>query len=124
MAVTAGGDEALTALRHTLDAEIAGTPREAIMAANYAALRAGPIGKQPAYGMWGLFHVLQGGFKGTTLFAALVWAASPRERVASAMLVPIDSRAPMPVPIGSASFTPMKLDIFNVTGPVSKMGGR
>lgn len=118
----AGTDATLAALRRTLDAEIAGDGREAIAAANFAALRAGELGKRPAYGMWGLFHVLQAPMDRSVPFAALLQARGG-ERIASIALVPIDSKALMPVPTGPATFTPMKLDLFNVTGPISKMEG-
>ena len=121
--VPLGNDATLEALRVVLDAEIAGQTREAVIATSYSALRAGLLKSRPAYGMWGLFHVLQGGMDKATPAATLIRAANPTERIASIVLVPIGSKALMYVPTGSDKTTPINLDLFNVDGPLSKMAG-
>lgn len=122
-AVPVGEDATLKALRVVLEADVAGQTREEVFAASYAALRAGPLKGKPAYGMWGMFHVLQGAMQRVVPAAARIAAADPSARIASIVLVPIGSKALMYVPTGPGKTTAMKLDLFNVNGPLSKMAG-
>ena len=114
----------LTALRSTLGSMASGLKREPTIAASFDALAAGELGRRPAYGMWGLFHTVRESVNKGMPFAALVQHGQTRfaNHVASIPLVPIDSHALMYVP-GKESQTPMRLNMFNVTGPVAKLDG-
>lgn len=117
-------DEILTAIRVALNAQAAGLGRERTIVAAYTALASGVLDRKPAYGMWGLFHVLQAPLKGGTPFAAQVEQSplAAAGQIASIILVPIDSAALYAVPQGNG-FAPMRLETFNVTGPLVKMDG-
>lgn len=117
-------DEVLSAVRVALDAQAAGRGREGTIVATYSALANGLLENKPAYGMWGLFHVLQAPLKAGAPFGAQVEQSSlpAAGRIASIILVPIDSAALYAVPQGDG-FTPMRLETFNVTGPLVKMDG-
>lgn len=119
-----GEDEILAALRVALDAQAAGRGREGTIVAAYTALADGLLANKPAYGMWGLFHVLQAPLKAGAPFAAQVEQSSlpAAGRIASIILVPIESTTLYAVPRGEG-FAPTRLDTFNVTGPLVKMDG-
>lgn len=116
--------EILSAIRVALDAQAAGRGREGTIVAAYSALSTTVLERKPAYGMWGLFHVLQAPLKSGAPFAAQVEESSlpAAGQIASIILVPIDSTALYAVPQGEG-FRPMRLDTFNVTGPLVKMDG-
>jgi hypothetical protein len=119
-----GEDETLAALRVALEAQAANRGREGTIVASYAALATGVLQNKPAYGMWGLAHVLQEPLKSGAPFAAQVEQSSlpSAGRIASIILVPIESTALYAVPQGEG-FVPMRVDTFNVTGPLVKMDG-
>lgn len=117
-------DQILSAIRVALEAQVAGRGREGTIVAAYSALATGVLDGKAAYGMWGLFHVLQAPLKSGAPFAAQVEASSlpAAGQIASIILVPIDSVALYAVPQGEG-FRPMPVDTFNVTGPLVKMDG-
>ena len=122
--VSRGESRTLTALRSTLAFMASGLKREPTIAASFNALANGELGRRPAYGMWGLFHTVRESVNKGMPFAALVQHGQTRfaGHVASIPLVPIDSHALMYVP-GKEGLTPMRLNMFNVAGPVAKLDG-
>jgi hypothetical protein len=123
-AAKSGEDPILSALRTTLAARAAGKGREASIIASYTALATGPLKGKTAYGMWGLAHVLLAPLKTGASFAATVQqsALPAAGQIATIVLVPIDSYALYAAPTGKG-FTPMRLDMFNINGPLVKMDG-
>ncbi len=123
-ALRAGENATLSAIRVALSAQAEGRGREGTIVASYTGLANGALKDKSAYGMWGLAHVLLAPLKSGASFAAQVERSSlpAAGRIASIVLVPIDSHALYAMPQGKA-FTPMRLDTFNVTGPLVKMDG-
>lgn len=119
-----GDDAPVAALRVSLAATAAGRTREQTIFAAYEALARGALAGRPAYGMWGMFHTLQAPMQRETPFAALVAASRlpAAGHIATIVLAPLDSWTLVPVP-GARGFTPMRLDMLNVTGPLAKMAG-
>lgn len=123
-AAKSGEDATLSVIRTVLTAQAAARGREGTIIASYTALANGALKDRPAYGMWGLAHVLLAPLKTRDTFASAIERSSlpAAHRIASIILVPIDSYALYAMPQGK-TFAPMRLDMFNVTGPLVKMDG-
>lgn len=108
-----------------LERQAAGADRESTIFGNYAELvRQGPLRDRPAYGLWGVAHVLQGPVAGRPRFAGMVRASDlpGASRVRSIALYGLDSAVQFPVPlpsgVGRVRFTE-----GNIDGPVVKLSG-
>lgn len=113
-------------LRATLVSQANGTNREGTIFATYERLATGPVlGARPAYGMWGVFHVLQQAVKvGTLPFAARVRASKlpAAKTLQSVVLLALDSAVQVPAPT-AAGTKRMRMTEFNIDGPFVKVSG-
>jgi hypothetical protein len=112
-------------LADLLDRIAAGAPREAAIFDTYAhAIRSGEIGHRPAYGLWGIYHVMQGPINDTQPFAARVTGSDlPTARaVTSIVVLSLDSAVQVPVPLPNG-IQRMRLTDFNIDGPFVKVQG-
>ncbi|KPF77468.1 hypothetical protein IP78_12845 [Brevundimonas sp. AAP58] len=103
----------------------AGATREAAIFDTYAyAVRSGEIGNRPAYGLWGLYHVMQGPINDTLPFAARVTRSDlpTATSVTSIVILALDSAVHVPVPLPTG-IQRMRLTQFNVDGPFVKVQG-
>lgn len=99
--------------------------REATIFNTYSrAVTSGELGDRPAYGLWGLFHVMQSGVNGARSFAARVKASDlPAARAMSSIIVlSLDSwvQIPAPTPQGVQR---MRLNMLNIDGPYVMVQG-
>ena len=111
----------LAALRRQAD----GADREATIFGNYAHLvGTGPLLDRPAYGLWGLAHVLQDEVNATTYWAGRVRASSlsSASGLRSIVMYGLDSAAQFPVPLPTGVAWVRFAD-SNVDGPVVKLSG-
>lgn len=95
--------------------------RERTIFENYARLvRTGELGDRPAYGLWGLFHVMQAGINGAKPFAMQIKASDlpAAKSVATVVLLSLDSA--VMIPMGAKK---MRMTSFNIDGPVVKVAG-
>jgi hypothetical protein len=102
-----------------------GTTREAAIFDTYAyAVRSGDLGDRPAYGLWGLYHVMQGPINDTLPFAARVTRSDlpTATAVTSIVLLALDSAVHVPVPLPTG-VQRLRLTQFNVDGPFVKVQG-
>lgn len=114
-----------TRLRGTLTAMTAGKGREGVIFDTYArAVTGGELGDRPAYGLWGIFHVIQGGVNHTQPFAARVAASDlpTAHRMVSLAVLSLDSAVQVPVPM-PGGVQRMRLEGFNIDGPFVKVKG-
>lgn len=112
-------------LRASLQQTAARAGRERTIFANYARLvRSGELGDRPAYGLWGLFHVMQAGINGAQPFAMQVRASDlPAARsLASLVVLSLDSAVMVPAPL-PGGVRKIRLTNFNVDGPIVKAPG-
>ena len=112
-------------LRADLEQTAAKAGREATLFANYARLvRTGELGDRPAYGLWGLFHVMQAPLNGAQPFAMRIRASDlPAARALTSIVVlSLDSAVMVPAPIGD-KVVKIRLTNFNVDGPIVKAPG-
>lgn len=103
----------------------AGATREAAIFDTYAyAVRSGDLGNRPAYGLWGLYHVMQGPINDTLPFAARVTRSDlpTATSVTSIVILALDSAVHVPVPLPTG-VQRMRLTQFNVDGPFVKVQG-
>lgn len=122
--------EALTSpvvdrLRVALTTTAAARGREQAIFDTYAsAVTGGELGDRPAYGLWGLFHVIQGGVNKAQPFAARVAASDlpTAHRLVSLVVLSLDSAVQIPVPM-PGGVQRMRLDSFNIDGPFVKVKG-
>lgn len=99
--------------------------REAVIFDTYAkAVTSGELGERPAYGLWGLFHVIQGGVNTAQPFAARVAASDlpTARKIVSLAVLSLDSAVQIPAPT-PAGVQRMRLDSFNIDGPFVKVKG-
>ena len=99
--------------------------REAVIFDTYAkAVTSGELGERPAYGLWGLFHVIQGGVNNAQPFAARVVNSDlpTAHKVVSLAILSLDSAVQIPAPT-PAGVQRMRLDSFNIDGPFVKVKG-
>ena len=92
--------------------------RETTIFNNYAfAVRSGELGDRQAYGLWGLFHVMQGGINGASPFALKVKSSDlPAARnLRSIIVLALDSAVLIP---GGA-----RLSTTNIDGPLVNVPG-
>ena len=118
------GDVAVE-LRATLADIAAGQNRETVIFNNYArAVRGGKLGNRPAYGLWGLFHVMQAGVNKTQPFATLVAASDlpAAGKTASIAMFSLDSAVQIPVPFPDG-VKRLRLTNFNIDGPFVMVKG-
>lgn len=102
-----------------------GTDRETAIFESYAyAIRSGELGDRPAYGLWGVYHVMQGPVNGTQPFAARVRASNlpTAGRMTSLVVLSLDSAVQIPVPL-PGGVQRMRLTDFNIDGPFVKVQG-
>lgn len=112
-------------LRATLADISAGQQRETVIFNNYArAVRGGKLGNRPAYGLWGLYHVMQAGVNKTQPFAARVAASDlpAASKIASIALLSLDSAVQIPVPFPDG-VKRLRLTNFNIDGPFVMVKG-
>lgn len=112
-------------VRAGLEQTAARSGREATLFANYARLvRSGELGARPAYGLWGLFHVMQARINGAEPFAMRVKASDlPAARsLTSLVVLSLDSAVMVPAPVGK-EVVKIRLTNFNVDGPLVKAPG-
>jgi hypothetical protein len=103
----------------------AGATRETAIFDTYAyAIRSGEIGNRPTYGLWGLYHVMQGPINDTLPFAARVTRSDlpTATAVTSIVVLALDSAVHVPVPLPTG-IQRMRLTEFNVDGPFVKVQG-
>lgn len=115
----------MTRLRGTLTAMTAGAGRESVIFDTYSkAVTGGELGDRPAYGLWGIFHVIQGGVNHAQPFAARVAASDlpAAHRMVSLAVLSLDSAVQIPVPMPDG-VQRMRLDSFNIDGPFVKVKG-
>ena len=102
-----------------------GHGREATIFANYARLvRSGELGDRPAYGLWGLAHVMQAKINGGSSLAVRVKASDlpAAHALTSLVVLSLDSAVMAPVPMGK-SVVKLRLTNFNIDGPMVKVPG-
>lgn len=112
-------------VRATLESVVASRDRESIVFDNYArAVRSDSLGGRPAYGLWGMFHVMQGGINKSLPFAAKVVLSNlpTARRVTSLALLALDSAVQIPVPMPQG-VQRMRLTKFDIDGPFIMMKG-
>jgi hypothetical protein len=128
LAMNALGEPAdlmVSRLADLLNRIAAGAAREAAIFETYAyAIRSGEIGNRPTYGLWGLYHVMQGPINHTLPFAARVTRSDlPTARaVTSIVVLSLDSAVQVPVPMPNG-VQRMRMTEFNIDGPFVKVQG-
>ena len=108
-------------LEHTRDK----LGRERTLFENYARLvRTGALGDRPAYGLWGLFHVMQAGINGAKPFAMQVKASGlpAAARLTTLVALSLDSAVMVPAPL-PGGVVKIRLTNFNIDGPIVKAPG-
>lgn len=119
------GDESDAYLLAALRRQADGMDREGTIFGNYAHLVvAGPLLDRPAYGLWGLAHVLQQPVNATTYWAGRVRESglSSASGVRSIAMYGLDSAAQFPVPLPTGVAW-VRFAESNVDGPVVKLSG-
>lgn len=112
-------------LRAALDDAIAGKGRETIIFDSYVRAVRGPLlGNRPAYGLWGMYHVMQGGINRTRPFAARVVASDlPAAKATTTIaLLALDSAVQIPAPLPTG-LRRLRLTNFNIDGPFVMVKG-
>ena len=113
-------------LRATLQMQANGIKREPTIFGTYERLvQGGVLGTRPAYGMWGIFHVLQQPMKDRTPpFAALVRASKlpASKNLQSIVLLSLDSAVQVPAPLPGGTKR-LRMTEFNIDGPLVKVSG-
>ena len=112
-------------LRATLADIAAGQNRETVIFNNYArAVRGGKLGNRPAYGLWGLYHVMQAGVNRTQPFAARIAASDlpAAGKTASIALLALDSAVQIPGPFPDG-VKRLRMTNFNIDGPFVMVKG-
>lgn len=112
-------------LRATLADIAAAQDRETVIFNNYRrAVQSGKLGNRPAYGLWGLYHVMQAGVNNTQPFAARVAASRlpAAGKTASIALLSLDSAVQIPVPFPDG-VKRLRMTNFNIDGPFVMVKG-
>ena len=115
----------LEQVRAGLELTRAKTGRERTIFENYRRLvRVGALGDRPAYGLWGLAHVMQAGINGQTYFAMQVKSSDlpAAHALTSLVVLSLDSAVMVPAPLPSG-VVKIRLTNFNVDGPLVKAPG-
>lgn len=99
--------------------------REATIFNTYGrAVTSGELGDRPAYGLWGVYHVMQSGVNQTRPFAMRVKESDlpAADAMASLIVLSLDSwvQIPAPTPQGLQR---MRLDMLNIDGPYVMVQG-
>ncbi len=99
--------------------------REATIFNTYArAVRSGELGDRPAYGLWGIYHVMQAGVNQTRPFAMRVKGSDlpAADAMTSVIVLSLDSwvQIPAPMPQGVQR---MRLNMGNIDGPYVMVQG-
>lgn len=88
------------------------------------AVTSGELGDRPAYGLWGVYHVMQAGVNQTRPFAMRVKASDlpAAQAMTSIIVLSLDSwvQIPAPTPQGMQR---MRLNMFNIDGPYVMVQG-
>lgn len=116
---------AVPRLRGVLERVAQGRDRESVIFETYAqAVRSGELGGRPAYGLWGMFHAMQGPVNGARPFAARVRESDlpTADAVATLVVLSLDSAVQIPVPTPEG-VQRMRLDKFNIDGPFVMVRG-
>ncbi|WP_294297881.1 hypothetical protein [uncultured Sphingomonas sp.] len=112
-------------LRATLDDAVAGKGRETIIFDSYARAVGGDLlGNRPAYGLWGMYHVMQAGINKTRPFAARVVASDlpAAKATTSVALLALDSAVQIPAPMPTG-LRRLRMTNFNMDGPYVMVKG-
>lgn len=99
--------------------------RETAIFETYAfAVRGGELGDRPAYGLWGIFHAMQGPVNGVLPFAARVKGSDlpAGNRTATLAILSLDSAVQIPVRT-PAGVQRLRRNEFNIDGPFVKVQG-
>ena len=99
--------------------------REATIFNTYGrAVRSGELGDRPAYGLWGVYHVMQAGVNQTRPFAMRVRQSDlpAAHALTSLIVLSLDSwvQIPAPTPQGAQR---MRLNMLNIDGPYVMVQG-
>jgi hypothetical protein len=121
-----GGDPVTrAALKIALTQRAGGGNRESVIFAAYEHLvTSGALGDRPAYGLWGVYHVLQAGVNNAPPFATRVRQSSlpAAKSMVSIGLVLLDSAVVIPAPM-PGGVKMLRMDQFNIDGPMVKVEG-
>lgn len=112
-------------LRATLDDAVAGKGRETIIFDSYARAVGGDLlGNRPAYGLWGMYHIMQAGINKTRPFAARVVASDlpAAKATTSVALLALDSAVQIPAPMPTG-LRRLRMTNFNMDGPYVMVKG-
>ncbi len=112
-------------LRATLDDAVAGKGRETIIFDSYARAVGGDLlGNRPAYGLWGMYHIMQAGINKTRPFAARVVASDlpAAKATTSVALLALDSAVQIPAPMPTG-LRRLRMTNFNIDGPYVMVKG-
>jgi hypothetical protein len=115
----------LAALKAGLTQRMSGGNRESVVFTGYQHLVvSGALGDRPAYGLWGVFHVLQGAVNGNAPFAARVRQSGlpAAGSVVSIALVLLDSAVVLPTPTPDG-VKMLRATTLNIDGPLVKVDG-
>lgn len=118
-------DQAGRRLRGLLVDQAAGVRREQAIFNSYRrAVTSRDLGDRPAYGLWGVFHVMQAGINGAKPFAMMVRESDlPAARsMASVVVLSLDSAVQIPAPTPQG-LQRMRLTNFNIDGPFVMVKG-
>lgn len=99
--------------------------RETAIFETYAfAVRSGELGDRPAYGLWGIFHAMQGPVNGVLPFAARVTRSDLPARDATVTLAILSLDSAVQIPVRTpAGVQRLRRTEFNVDGPFVKVQG-
>lgn len=99
--------------------------RETAIFDTYAfAVRSGELGDRPAYGLWGIFHAMQGPVNGVLPFAARVTRSDLPARDATVTLAVLSLDSAVQIPVRTpAGVQRLRRTEFNVDGPFVKVQG-
>lgn len=99
--------------------------REATIFNTYGrAVRSGELGDRPAYGLWGVYHVMQAGVNQTRPFAMRVKESDlpAAQAMTSLIVLSLDSAVQIPAPTPQG-VQRMRLENFNIDGPYVMVQG-
>jgi hypothetical protein len=120
-----GGDPATrAALKVGLTQRIAGNRESTIFAGYQHLVVSGALGERPAYGLWGVYHVLQASVNNAPPFATRVRQSTlpAAKSIVSIGLVLLDSAVVIPAPM-PGGVKMLRMDQFNIDGPIIKVEG-
>lgn len=99
--------------------------RETAIFETYAfAVRNGELGDRPAYGLWGIFHAMQGPVNGVLPFAARVRRSDLPASAATVTLAILSLDSAVQIPVRTpAGLQRLRRTEFNIDGPFVKVQG-